>query len=299
MAPITQITPMATLGASAVITLAEDLDHPEGVAFGLDGLLYAGGEAGQLYRIRAWRDALATSRPVPAEHFATTGGFVLGLALDSRSNLYACDLKRHQVLRVSPTGDVAIYSAGTPDTPMRTPNYPVFDTAGRLYVSDSGAWEQNDGLIYRIDPGGATHAATRTPHRFPNGLALSPDGAWLYVAESTLPGVTRLPILPDGTLGPLEEFVRLAGSVPDGLAFDATGALYVSCYRPDRIYRVSPGGEATIFAEDPLGTALAAPTNVAFLEGSWMAIASLGRWHLGAIQTPAPGAPLHYPHLAP
>src|SRR2546430_17080205 len=33
-----------------VRTLAAGLDHPEGVALGTDGLLYAGGEAGQLYR---------------------------------------------------------------------------------------------------------------------------------------------------------------------------------------------------------------------------------------------------------
>lgn len=35
---------------SAVRTLATGLDHPEGIALGPDGLLYAGGEAGQVYR---------------------------------------------------------------------------------------------------------------------------------------------------------------------------------------------------------------------------------------------------------
>jgi gluconolactonase len=34
-----------------VETLVEGLDHPEGVAYGPDGYLYAGGEAGQVYRI--------------------------------------------------------------------------------------------------------------------------------------------------------------------------------------------------------------------------------------------------------
>ena len=40
----------------------------------------------------------------------------------------------------------------------------------------------------------------------------------LYVAESTLPGVTRLPVGADGALGALEEVVRLPGTVPDGSA---------------------------------------------------------------------------------
>ena len=129
------------------------------------------------------------------------------------------------------------------------------------------------------------------PCHFPNGLALSPDGAWLYVAESTLPGVTRLRTGGDGALGAPEEVVRLPGTVPDGLAFDAEGALYVSCYRPDRIYRVRPGGAIDVLADDPAGTALAAPTNVAFLGDGWLGVANLGRWHLAALAGAGPGRP--------
>ena len=43
---------MAILSNSTDISVAvEGLDHPEGVAWGLDGYAYAGGEAGQIYRI--------------------------------------------------------------------------------------------------------------------------------------------------------------------------------------------------------------------------------------------------------
>jgi gluconolactonase len=282
---------------SAVRVLVEGLDHPEGLALGLDGAVYAGGEAGQLYRVTGWREALAGGAPAEAAQLATTGGFVLGLALDGGGHLYACDHRRHEVLQVSPVGAVSVYSSGAPGTALRTPNYPVFDAAGRLYVSDSGTWGQDDGLLFRVDPGGETHVVAAAPCHFPNGLALSPDGAWLYVAESTLPGVTRLRTGGDGTLGALEEVVRLPGTVPDGLAFDAGGALYVSCYRPDRIYRVGPDGGLDILADDPAGTALAAPTNVAFLGDGWLGVANLGRWHLAALPVQTPGAPLRYPIL--
>ena len=43
---------MALLDNDAQVSvLVEGLDHPEGIAWGLDGHAYAGGEAGQVYRI--------------------------------------------------------------------------------------------------------------------------------------------------------------------------------------------------------------------------------------------------------
>src|SRR4051812_49651927 len=50
-------------------TLAEGLDHPEGAAVGPDGTVYAGGEAGQIYRIAA------DGTP---EQYADTGGVLFG-----------------------------------------------------------------------------------------------------------------------------------------------------------------------------------------------------------------------------
>ena len=78
-------TSMALLNKETQIsTLVEGLDHPEGIAWGLDGHVYAGGEAGQIYRVNIDRKE--------ASEIANTGGFVLGIALDADSNIYACDL---------------------------------------------------------------------------------------------------------------------------------------------------------------------------------------------------------------
>jgi gluconolactonase len=296
--------PPTTAGRAALVpldrftTLADGLDHPEGVAYGPDGHLYAGGEAGQLYRSTA---PVRPPAPCQMQELASTGGFILGLTLDARANLYACDSRRRQVVRVTPDGRVGTYSTGTAEHPLRTPNFPVFDRQGRLYVADSGAWQAGDGRLYRVDPDGTTLVASTAPHRFPNGLALSPAGDWLYVAESTLPGVGRLPVRRDGSLGELEAVVALPGDVPDGLAFDVAGNLYISCYRPDRIYRLSAVGELVVFGEDPAGTVLAAPTNVAFCGPGleYLVAASLGRWHLAAAPVEVPGQALQYPDLPP
>ena len=60
---------------------------------------------------------------------------LLGLALDARGDVYACDLNRHEVLRIDPTtGSVIVLSTGTESRPMRTPNYPAFDDDGRLFL---------------------------------------------------------------------------------------------------------------------------------------------------------------------
>jgi hypothetical protein len=54
-------------------------------------------------------------------------------------------------------------------------------------------------------------------------------------------------------------------------------------------------------AHDPKGTALAAPTNVAFTgpDLDVMVVPNIGRWHLTRIPAGIRGVPLHYPTLAP
>ncbi|GAB3121414.1 SMP-30/gluconolactonase/LRE family protein [Glaciibacter psychrotolerans] len=269
--------------------IADDLDHPECVAYGLDGFVYAGGEAGQIYRID-----VETRSPTIV---GSTDGFILGIALDRDGNVYACDTKAKAVLRMSPSGDVETLCTGTPERPMRLPNSLAFGATGELYISDSGVWGESQGCIYRRSPDGAVEVWSEGAASFTNGIAHSPDGAFLYVVESTLPGVTRIPIQSNGSAGEPETVVMMPGTVPDGIAFDTAGRLYIACYRPDRLYRLDPTGELVIFADDPKGTAISAPTNVAFGGESMSSlfIASLGRWHVSRMTVDVPGFALHYP----
>ena len=103
----------------------DGLDHPEGVTADLVGMVYAGGEAGQIYRV---------SLDGSAEQIATTGGFILGLCLDGDGAIYACDLALGAVKRIGPDGGVTTYSSGAPGRSMAVPNYPVFDAAGNQIV---------------------------------------------------------------------------------------------------------------------------------------------------------------------
>src|SRR5437588_12637417 len=84
---------MASL--SDLYVIAAPLDHPEGIATGPDGELYAGGEAGQVYRLDQ-----AAAAPV---EIANTGGFVLGPCHDAAGMIYLGNpATTPAILRVGP-----------------------------------------------------------------------------------------------------------------------------------------------------------------------------------------------------
>lgn len=281
---------MSDIPLSSFRVFAEGLDHPECVTLGPDGQVYAGGEAGQVYHISAAGELALVG---------STGGFLLGLCLDASGNIFACDVRAKVVSRITPQGEVSVYSQGTPDRPMITPNFPVFDAWGNLYVADSGSWHGNNGCIYRIQPGGNTEVVSTAFSEFPNGLALSPDGKEIYVALSNVPSVAKASILPDGQISSPQIVVELPRTIPDGLAFDRAGNLFIACYTPDIIYRYSRTGELSVWAEDWESTLISSPTNVAFAgdDLKTMVVASLGRWHLACVEVDVPGAPLNYPQI--
>lgn len=269
--------------------VAEGLDHPECVTCDSTGKLYCGGENGQLYSL----DDESSSFEVISQR----GGLILGICVNGNETIYACDSSSHEVYARKGDGTLVTISRGTQDRPMRIPNFPVLDEAGNLYVSDSGSWPEGGGCIYRINPSGETVVWTTQAHHFTNGLALSPDGDFLYVVESLLPGVSRIPILSDGSAGKSEIVCLMPGTVPDGLAFDQAGRLFISCYRPDRVYRLDVDGTLAIVADDFQGTAIAAPTNIVFAGAGRKTIyvASLGRWHIAAMEADVSGVALRYP----
>ncbi len=278
------------MNLEAFSELAGGLDHPEGIAPGPDGNVYAGGEAGQIYQV---------SLGGAVREIATTGGFIYGVTLDGEGNVYACDFGAAAVMRITPGGDVSTCSTGTADRPLRVPNYAAFDLEGNLYVTDSGEWGADDGLIFRIAPSGETTLWTQHAPRFPNGCCMSLDGDALLVIESRGRAISRIPIEDDGSAGTIAPIVDLIGSQPDGIALAADGTMIVGCYRPDRVFRIDPDGAVQILAEDPDGVVLNQPANVAFIgpELERLAVSSLGGWSLMVADIGAVGVPLHYPKL--
>ena len=144
---------------------------------------------------------------------------------------------------------------------FNSPNDLVFSPDGALYFTDPPFGLFNPATpnadldkdprrqiafngVYRYH--GGTLAPVITDLQRPNGLAFSPDGKILYVANSESPSAYyRYDVKPDGTLGPRQLFADVTkepgDGVPDGLKVDSLGNLWASGQGGFRIY--SPTGE--------------------------------------------------------
>ena len=258
------------------------LQHPEGVAVGPGGEVWCGSENGQILKIA--RDG---SR---IEEIASTGGFTLGLAFDGEAALFACDLKHACVFRL----DLASRRLERFTPPgIVIPNYPVVDrTRGCLYVSDSHHFADPGPGVWRYDLGsGQGGLWYDRPMTFANGMALEPGGGALLVAETFARRVSRIAIGPDGEAGERSDAAADLPGLPDGLAFDDAGDLFIACYEPSRILRLDRAGRVEVYVEDPTAHTLCHPTNIAF-DGPLLYAANLGRWHISRVETNTKGRPL-------
>jgi gluconolactonase len=277
--------PMSVLCDGAVTE--PRLSHPEGIAVASDGFVWCGGERGEIYRIAPD----GSSREI----VASTEGFCLGMAFDRQGDLFVCDQKHAAVFRLqTSSGKLELFSDGVSGHRFRIPNYPAFDSAGRLFVSDSWEFGTPGPGVIALDADGSGEVWHAGPFTFANGLAFSADGTRLYVAETFRHAISVIDVEEDGSAGATRDLVTLPGAYPDGLAVGQDGSLFIGCYQPSQILRVGIDGQVDVVGEDLSAHLLAHPTNVAF-QGNALLAANLGRWHITKLEVDLGGVPLPPP----
>jgi len=178
---------------------------------------------------------------------------------------------------------------------FNSPNDLTVRADGNVYFTDPdwqlGQRQSETGKtgVYRLLPDGTTVTLVDDSLDKPNGIALSPDGNTLYVADFNGGGnrgrVGAYPVAADGSTGARTEFA--AGvAVPDGMTVDCAGNLYTTSHEGGVIGIYSPAGTR-------LGTIQVATllTNVAFggVDGTTL-YATAGK-ALYAIPMSLPGYP--------
>lgn len=261
----------------------ERIDHSEGVAVGSDGVIWAGGEAGQIYR---------GSFGAGYEIVSSIPDRPLGFAVDSAGVAYCTSISEPGLYRIEPTGESKLLNRGVADRLAIQPNHPAVTPSSDVIWSDSGVWGSDNGCLWITHQGGHTEVIDETCCRFPNGLAISPDGRSLAVVESTLPGVSLVELgAGEIRVQGQREVLHTPGLVPDGVAWDINGDLLISFWAPDAIVVLRASGAVETVAYDPQRFVLNSPTNLAFIPGTRnVLVASYGERCLSTFEWTSAGA---------
>lgn len=237
-----------------------NVDYPESISVGPDGIAYTTGTGGQVYRLHLDSNT--------AEQFASTAPRrVLGQSVDSAGAVYCADIGCGEVVRITPRGEQSVYATGPGGVRFSCPNYPAFDRSGDMYLSDSGDWSGAlNGRLYKIARNGGC-ATLWYPEWVdtPNAIALDAEEDFLYLVETFGNSIARVRIRKDGSAGEFERVVHMPRCASDGIAFDEDGRLWIACHRPDSIWVFNPRSRRLeLFADDWRGEDLRGPTDVAF-----------------------------------
>ena len=191
-----------------------------------------------------------------------------------------CDTERGAVLRLDADGQVleeaaaghAASDSNGPDHELSRPNDLTLDPGGGFYVTDS---VRHHGAVIFVSPGGQQRIVAGNID-FANGVVLSADGQQLYVAESyqnrilvidlEVPGVAVGPPRVHAELPTNQKGEKDAYNLPDGIALDADGRLWVAHYGMSAVHVL--GGDGQLLATYDAGHALA--SNLCFADGLYV-----------------------------
>jgi gluconolactonase len=204
-----------------------------------------------------------------------------GLAMDAKGQLYICEHGDRRVSYLTPRGGKRTLADNYNGKRFNSPNDLAIAANGDVYFTDPpyglGGEEFREldfHGVYRVTPQGVVSLITRDLDR-PNGVALSPDGKILYVAQSHGPApiIMAYPLKADGSVEAGKVFFDckdLKGpGMPDGLKVDAKGNVFstgpggclildpqgkllgrILCGRPTANVAFGPGGKQLYLTSD-------------------------------------------------
>jgi sugar lactone lactonase YvrE len=165
--------------------------------------------------------------------------------------LLVVDSAQRRVLRRELDGSLILHAdlSEVSDKPW---NDIVVDDRGNAYVNNIGfefpGGEFAPGTVVLVTPeGGVTAVADDLA--FPNGMAITPNGATLVVAESYANRLTAYDIADDGGLGNRRVWAATPDDHPDGICMDAEDAVWYADVGNRRCARVREGGEVLATVE--------------------------------------------------
>jgi sugar lactone lactonase YvrE len=165
-------------------------------------------------------------------------------------------MTKRQVLRVGKDGAIAVHADLSSVAGFHC-NDMVVDASGRAYVGNFGfdldaaieARGVEDVLadhpaakLACVAPDGAVSVAATDMH-FPNGPVITPDGKTLIIGETLSSCLTAFDIGVDGTLSNRRLWAPLQPRVPDGIALNADGAIWIANPIAPECVLVAEGGK--------------------------------------------------------
>lgn len=241
-----------------------------------------------------------------------------GLRFDEQGDLVICQSAQRRLVRRRQDGSLHVLADQYQNMKLNTPNDLTLDAKGRIYFTDPrygdrDSIEMRDETgrqvegVYRVDPDGKVERIITHEVDRPNGIAVTTDHRFLFVADNNNNNrggarkLWRFNLNPDGSIDPATQtLIYDWGSTrgPDGLKLDAAGRIYVAAglNRPNLPYETADPPTAGIYVFSPNGELLefvAIPrdetTNCAFggADGKTLFVTSGGT--LWSLRTTTPG----------
>ncbi len=237
-------------------TLGHDLARPECVLATRQGDLYVSHRGAGITHIRpdGQQQFIGAHAQIEGHEFVPNGFCML----PGGDFLIANIGEAGGVWRMTPKGELSPFLREADGIAMAVANFVMNDELGRVWITVSTRMQPRylsyrpnvaDGFIVLVDGRGARIVAEGLA--FTNEVRLGDAGASLYVSETFGRRISRFAIGKDGALQSRSTFAEFGhGDFPDGIAFDAEHALWVTSIVSNRLYRVTRDGAVRKVLED-------------------------------------------------